>query len=226
MLNGKTKYLFIAVILVLVAFCGYFNYAFNCIYDTMLQEKIIDRQLDTDIVCTQIDKFIENDNDWNSYDYASILSAVAYFMDAAHRSGSYTELFDHNLNGLSKRSPLFEGAPFDPRDYPELIEAVNANESGHVTVSFDKVDVPEHDLHLYFRWIPTDNTLENRLIIITGVSKFSINTAIGDEIIYGAVVLIIITAIFNIGTVIMLCQLGYIRNLRKGSDKWRSRISS
>jgi len=226
MFNDKRKYIFAVAILILIAFCWYFYFAFNHVENLLLHEKIIDRQFDTDLMCTQIDLFVDKSNDWGIYDYTSILSFIVSYMDAISGRSSYAELFNADFDSLSERSVFFTGAPFDLKEHPELIEEIRANETGNITVLFDKEGIPPHELYLYYRWIPTDSMVENRLLIITGVSKYSVNTDIGVEIIFGAVALIIVSAIFIISTVILLCQLGYIRTLRKGTNKWRSKISS
>jgi len=110
--------------------------------------------------------------------------------------------------------------------YPEIVSAIMSRENGTYKLWFDKEGATPHDLYIYYRWIPTDKSLDNRLLVMIGVSKYSVNTNIGAWITYGALALIIISAIFIIGAVILLCQLGYIYNNREGGGKWRSKTSS
>jgi hypothetical protein len=71
--------------------------------------------------------------------------------------------------------------------------------------------------------VPTDAELDGRLLIMVGVSQFSIDTDIGEWLIWGAVALIVTTSAFIIGTVILLANLGHIYAQRKGADKWRKK---
>jgi len=119
--------------------------------------------------------------------------------------------------GLSDRTPLFDDAPFDPWEYSALVQAVSENERGEITVWFEKEGAIPHRLHLYFRWIPTDETLQNRLLMIVGVSKYSINTGIGSGVTYGAAALIAVSAVFIVGSVVLL---SYVQGMydRKRED--------
>ena len=222
-LNDGRKYLIAIALVILIAFCGFFYYAFAHVNDALLREKIIDRKFDVDLICDQIDHFVELDNDWEEYDYRTTLAYVVAEIDGT--VGTYAELFDKDMNGVSERTPLYEGAPFDPREYPELMEAIRAKERGEMNVLFDKGAAP-HDMNIYFRWVPTDKTLTNRYLVIIGVTQVSVNTTISALLKYGAVALIVVAAIFIIGSVILLCRLGYIYQSRGGTDKWRHLISS
>ena len=221
LLNGFGKYLLPAALFVLAAFCAYFYFALNH-YDTvLLEEKIYDRKFEMNLICDEIDRFAELDNDWGVYDYEHILSYVVEQIDAT--SGTYAELFRHDMSGISNRTPLFYNAPFDPMKYPEIVHAITQNENGEITVWFDQESVEAHDLHLYYRWIPTDKRLNNRLLVMIGVSKYSVSAKISAWITYGAVALIVVSSLFIVTTIILLCQLGYIWMARKGENKWRKK---
>ena len=221
MLSNR-KYLPALAILILAAFCMYFYLSLNNMSDTLLQEKIISRRFDVDLVCDEIDKFVEIDNDWNTYDYETILSYVVTEIDGT--VGTYAELFDGHLNSLSERSPLFKGAPFDPREYPELIDFVKLNESGDMTVWFDKEGITPHDLYIYFRWVPTDKNLSNRLLVMIGVSKFSVDSNISVWVTYGAASLIVVSFVFIVTTVLTIIK--YAPNSGKGDSKCQKKKSS
>jgi len=197
--------LFSAAFIILIAFCAYFNYALAHINDTLLHEKIIDRRFAVDLACDEIDRLVMLRDDWDGFEYVTILSSVAAQIDAT--GGTYCQLFDGGLQSLSDRSPLFDGAPFDPWEYPALVQAVRSNECGEAAVWFDKEGTVPHTLHLYYRWIPTDETVENRLLMVVGVSKFSINAEISSGVTYGAAALIAVSAVFIVGSVVLLCTV-------------------
>lgn len=223
---GYKRYLLAVALFVLVAFCGYFYVAFKHVNHLLLQEKIIDRRFDIDIICDEIDRIIIQNNDWDTYNYKSILASLSSKIDAT--IGTYSELFDDQMNSLSIRKPLFGMAPFVPHNYPALMDAINNHEHGDIEIMFNETTAAAipHKIYIYFRWTPTDKNLKNRMLVIVGVSRFSLNSNIGNDIVYGAVALIIVTAVFILVTVILLCQLGFIYKSRKGEDKWRQKISS
>lgn len=221
---GYKRYLLAAALFVLVAFCGYFYYAFGHVNNVLLNEKIIDRRFDIDIICDEIDRIIEQNKDWDTYNYKSILSSLVTKIDAT--VGTYSELFDEQMKSLSVRRPLFGKAPFAPFNYPQLMDAIQNNEYGDMKIMFNEIGAIPHIIHVYFRWTPTDKSLKNRMLVLVGVSRFSIDSNIGNEIIYGAVALIIVASLFILVCVILLCQLGFIYKSRQGDDKWRQKISS
>ncbi|MCL1964266.1 MAG: hypothetical protein FWF69_04305 [Firmicutes bacterium] len=219
------KYPFLMVFLVLIAFCAYFYVARNNMDETLLKEMIADRRVAIDTICDTINRFVEADNDWATYDYVTILSGVVAELDAAR--GVYAELFDTDMHNLSKRWQAFvEDAAFEAEDYPALLQTMRENERGEVTIWFDKPDTPSHDIHIYYRWVPTNKALEGRLLIVLGVSKYAINHNISSWITYGAAALIAVTAVLMLGAVMLLCRLGYIYQQRGGADKWRRKIFS
>ena len=105
-----------------------------------------------------------------------------------------------------------------------LAAAIRSNERGEMVIRFDKEGIPPHDLYLFYRWVPTDKNYSGRLLVMTGVSKYSINTKINDWISYGAIALIIVSAIFIISTVMLIYRLGYIN--KEVGETWKNKISS
>jgi len=203
MFNKKNRYLLAAALLVLVLFCVYFAYALST---AMVQEKFTDRKLEADLICDEIDDFLILDNDWGSYDYQSVLSKMVSQIDATVTS--YAELFDEGLASVSVRTPLFNERPFDPKDYPGFLEAIGHNERGDIAISVGGGGgAPAYTQYMYFRWVPTDKTLSNRMLVVVGVSKYSLNNGIPPLIEYGAVALIIVSSIFIIGATILFCKL-------------------
>jgi len=152
--------------------------------------------------------------DWDAFEYAEVLSNVATQIDAT--GGTYCQLFDWSLMGLSDRTPLFDGAPFDPFEYPAIVQAVRENESGEASVWFEGKGIVPHRMHLYYRWVPTDGTLQNRLLMIVGVSKFSVNTGISSGVTYGAAALIAVSAVFIVGSVVLWSTVQGMRGRERG----------
>ncbi|MCL1859574.1 MAG: hypothetical protein FWF92_10135 [Oscillospiraceae bacterium] len=212
MLKGWRKYLFAAALAVLAAFCGYFYFAIEHVNDMLMQEKIIDKRFDVDLICDEIDRFVELENNWEVHNYGKILSGVIMQMDST--DGIYAELFDENLESISKYEQQTSVSDdnsfnFNIESYPEFIREVKTNESGEIWVCFDKDGTDAHDFYIYYRWVPTDKNLSGRFLAVIGVSKYSVNTGISSWITYGAVSLIIISAVFIVSTVTLLCRRKY-----------------
>jgi len=202
----KHGYVFAVALMILVLFCGYFAYSFSAVNTALMQEKLIDRTFETNLICSEIDYLISKENDWGIYDYQSFLSQMISQIDATVTS--YAELFDENLNNLSVRSPLFKEKPFDPKNYPELLQAVEQNERGEIIIDIEQGNgISAYTNFVYYRWVPTDKALSNRMLVLVGVSKHSVDTEIPALIEYGAIALIIVSSIFIIGATILFCRL-------------------
>ena len=216
----------IAVVLlaILAALCVYFSQARSRMNETLLQEKVIARRDEINLVCDMVDRFVERDNDWGQYDYEKTMSDAMSQIDSTGGSGTYAELFDSDLSGVSDRSFRFEGVRFNPLDYPGVIETVLSNEHGEFEIRFDGLGAPAHTLHMYFRWVPTDKSLEGRLLVMVGVSKFSVDTTISAWITYGVIILIIVYAIFALNYIFR--QLGHKRPYEGGADTCLKSMSS
>jgi len=74
MFNSKSKYLFLLPIIIMIAFSAFFSRVITEINSELLHEKMIEKRLSIDLIDSQIDKFIEQDADWQEYDYVSIIA--------------------------------------------------------------------------------------------------------------------------------------------------------
>ena len=206
MFNDKRKCLLAGAGLILIMFCGYFYFAFKQMDKAILKEKISDKQFYIDLICDSIDAVVEKEGNWDNYDYDSILHRAVLKIDSA--KGIYAGLFDSNLNSLTEEYRTFEEVPFDPKDYPGVIEDIKNNIRGEAVVFFNKEGVSNpYDMHLYYRWVPTDKKYNNKLLIIVGVSKYSIDASIEDWVTYGAGVLIIVSLIFVAWAIVLYAGL-------------------
>ena len=218
MFNSKWKYLFLLPILLMIAFSVFFSILMDEIGNAILHEKMVEKRLNIDLIDSQIDRFIELDEDWDTYDYVSILAYDMQKLDEMPLT--FAALYDFELNNISARSPSYESKPFDPMSYEEFVIAVNNNERGDLIVPFAPPDSEERDMLIYFRWVPTDTTLEKRLLTVVAISRYSVDTPLANWIVYGTVTLILITTLLNLALVAVLCNLGtvYPNRIRR---KWR-----
>ena len=219
MFNSKSKYLFLLPILIMIVFSAFFSRLITEVKSELLHEKMIEKRFSIDLIDSQIDKFIEQDADWQKYDYGIILAYSMQNIDNIPLT--FAALYDDELNNVSERAPSYASASFDPMGYEEFIEAVRQNERGDLVLPYAPPESEERDMLVYFRWVPTDTALESRLLTVVAISHYSITTQLADWVTYGSVALIAITTLLNLSLVAFLCQLGHIYVQRHGKIKWR-----
>ena len=183
-----------AVVAVLVIF----NLISDGIDDMLLAEKLVEKQLEIDLIAEQTDLSIKKDNDWErAHDhYVNNIMISLELLDRVEMT--YAAVFDENLQNLSARSPSYEGSPFEPNVYPAYVEMVKANESGFFVVPFTPPGSAERDMHLHFQWLPSDTSLPNRLLAVVAISKYTINTKVSTWVQRTAVLLVVALLAFAI----------------------------
>jgi len=189
-----------------IAFVVYLSVAISHANDVLIQEKIIDRRFEVDLIADKIDDMVDVKDDWYTYNYIELLTSIVERIDAT--GGTYAEIMDADFNTVSARHPL-RGVTFKPLAHPEVVDAIQGNERGALTVRFEDGVHPlqPHDIHLYYRWVPTDTTLTHRLLVIIGVSRYSIDTTFSDWITWGALVLLLITSVYMIWASMLFYRL-------------------
>jgi len=221
--SGRRKYLFVIAMLVLVAFCFYFSYAFKSVEATLVKNQAWEKQQDVSLLCGVVDRLIEIDEAMSpGYGYGEVLQFAVEYIEANYTS-TFAQVFDDRLNPLTPLSPgVGGGQKHNPLDYPQFVAAVKNNESGSLVYWYQTEQAGGRYIHMYFRWVPTDVSHNSRYLVAVGISKYTVKESLDPKVTYGAVALIIVAAVFIIATVVMLCRLGYVYDLREG-DKWRAR---
>ena len=144
----------------------------------LLTEKLIEKRFEIALVAEQIDSHIEDTGDW-AEEYERYLNTVLISIEMLDKVDmTYAAVFDEQLQNLSARSPSYEGSPFEPTEYPEFIEAVHSSESGDLTMLFTPPGAQTRPMYLHYRWLPSDAALPNRILLVTAISRFSINARI------------------------------------------------
>ena len=172
--------------LIFMVFVYYNIFALNLSY-YFLHEKIKDRQMMIDLICDIAD------NDGNRESLTEIINEIDSYGD----KGTYCELFDKDLNGLSDRTPHFSSFQFNPLVYSDFLRDVKINNRGKSELILNDKNIPDHVIYMYFRWIYRDT--DEPLLIVIGVSKFSVETDIDGWLKTGAW---LIAAAFSITGVI------------------------
>jgi hypothetical protein len=194
-MSRKTITLIIAPLLIIaVAFGAYFRTVLRETSNALLAEKVVEKQIDLDLLCFQLDKFIELDNDWGVYDYAAIMTHSLEYLDELPHT--FAALYDKDMNLLTSRTS--ESAPFDPLTSEQFIEDAEANETGNLIISYNSTPTEVRDMHVYFRWVPTDTSLDGRFLTVVAISKVAVTTPTLNWAWGGAVALILLTLATNI----------------------------
>ena len=215
------RYLLLLPIVIAVLACVYFQNAIISINDTLLAEKLTEKQLELDLICNQVDMLIARDDDWERYNYEAMLEDSITLLDGLPMT--YAAIFSQDLENLGARSPSYQEAfePFAASEY--LVEAVLSNEQGHAVIPFTPAESVERDMHLYYRWVPTDQSLNNRYLVMVAISRFSITNQVAEWVTKGAIVLISTVTVFNIIMVMLIAKLGWVYQARAG-DKYRKEL--
>ena len=80
--------------------------------------------------------------------------------------------FDGAYGLITER--VYETSPFEPFDFAQFVEAVTLNDYGFMMIHYAPEDQGARDLHVYYRWMPSHAPREERLLVVGGVSKYSI----------------------------------------------------
>jgi len=204
------KYLLLIPLVVSLIMLTFFSVANEEIAKELCEQKYNGIKMSLYTIATQIDRFVEEDDDWGAYDYLSLLKPMIEEIDAGKMI--YAELFDHNLVSLSDRKFEIASDFFDPRAYDEFLLAVEEKDSGELGVIFDNGVRPPFKEHLYFRKMPAGNH-ENKYIAVVGVNRYSAVKSVEPWVMWGAIGIVAMT---------VLLQLWMIFNITKLADSERA----
>ena len=164
-----------------------------------LSEKVFDRRMEIDLICDMAESGGSRDK---------LIESISK-IDAVGGKGTYCEIFNSNLKGLSDRSPYWEEVLFNPLKYEDFRDAVQFSSRGKFDLWYDAKEGGEsHILHIYFRWIFQDT--KEPLLVIVGVSKYSVETDIDSGLDVGMWLIVSSVAIS-----IVLFGISTFRKVRK-----------
>ena len=208
--RNDTKYIALSLAVVAFIIPVVFHMISDGINNMLLAEKLIEKQLAVDLIAEQTDFMVKADDDWERA-YAQYIENIMISMELIDRvEMTYAAVYDENLQNLSARSPSYEGSPFEPAVYPEYTEAVLANESGDLILPFTPPGAKMRDMYVHYQWMPSDASLDNRVLAVVAISKYTINTRISTWVQITAVLLVI--AIFVIVIVLWRRQMAHSLN--------------
>ena len=195
---GETFTKIIILIIVSILIFAVFQFVREGIDRMLLAEKLIEKRLEIALIAEQTDLSIKKDNDWEQAHehYTDNIMVSMELLDRVDMT--YAAVFSENLQNLSARSPSYEGSPFEPNVYPEYVKAVMENESGDLVVPFTPPGSQKRDMYLHYQWMPSDQSLPNRVLAVIAISKYTVNTRISTLVQLTAVLLIITTLVIAI----------------------------
>ncbi|MDR1263745.1 MAG: hypothetical protein LBK46_09705 [Oscillospiraceae bacterium] len=191
-------------LMIVLAFLFMFN--LQEYHQVIYAEKLIEKRLNLDMIANEVDRLIADGRSWQDH-YEFFLETARINMemlDATYMT--YAAVLDADFVNVTYRT-LSESIAFEPADYPEFVEAARNNESGSISLWFESADVAGREMNVYYRWIPSDNTLPDRFLIVDAISAYSVQTRKSMLISYLIAALILVVTVLNCSFVVMLEQM-------------------
>ena len=213
-LNSKTRYLLVVIPFALIlGFAVAYMRLSAQIDASLLHEKFAEKQQSIDLLAAQTDAYIDAD----AIDYEHILAAGMAQIDA--QAYTYAALYDAVLDNISARTPSYSSS-FEPLEDDTFRDTVMHSESGSYIMPYKPPDDVVRDMHIYYRWIPSDSTSGNRYVAIVAVSQYSVESTLPVGVWVLPIVLCGATTLVITAAVWLLRYLGEIYVSRNG-QKWR-----
>ena len=202
---GRLKYLFLIPVALMIGFSYFYTYVINAIDQQTLGEKMVEKRLEIELISSIIENYVERDQDWSRYDYPGDINVMIEKLD--EMDAVFAAQYDGQLQLLSRRIVDHDHEPFNPMLFPGFADIVRQNERGELEYPYDngKWTSP---MQLYYQWLPSDTSYENRSLLIIGATQDSIVTKQEVWLTVGIVVQIAITFIANVAFVVLLCYVG------------------
>ena len=164
----------------------------------LLEEKLIEKRFEIALVAKQADNLTAETGDWESA-HARYLNTILLNIEMLDQVDmTYAAVFDEQLQNLSARSPSYEGSPFEPAGHSEFVEAVRASEIGDLVMPFTPPGSQMRPMYLHYRWAPSDKALSNRVLLVTAISKFSLNARISTWVQISTIVLVLLSFVMTL----------------------------
>ncbi|MDR2656776.1 MAG: hypothetical protein LBB86_03005 [Oscillospiraceae bacterium] len=188
-------------LMIVLAFLFMFN--LQDYQQAIYSEKLIEKRLNLDMIANEVDRLIADGRSWQGH-YEFFLDTARINMemlDATYMT--YAAVLDADLVNVTYRT-LSESAAFEPANYQEFVEAVRSNDAGSISLWFEGEDIVGREMNVYYRWIPSDNTLPGRFLIVDAISAYSVQATKSMLISYLIAALILIVTVLNCSFVVML----------------------
>jgi|GEM_PF-4339343 len=176
-----------------------FSLISNGIESMLLNEKVIEKHFQIDMIAEQTQHLIDKGIGWieeHDYHVDTILSSMEKI---DQQDMTYAAVFDEDLQNVSARSPSYEGSAFEPTASSAFVQAIGENESGNFVLPFKPKNSDERAMYIYYRWMPSGDTQTNRALAVVAISKYTVNTRIAEWVQVAAVCLaiaVVVVALF------------------------------
>ena len=212
-LKSNKKYLLLIPLVVSLIMLTFFSTA----YDEIVREKHSQQyhsiQISVNLVASQIDRFVAENDDWATYDYVSVMEPMIEAIDALPMV--YAELFDHDLNPLSTRIVEDSPKPFSLFEYPECVSAIKESvDHGELIVEFDDGTHQPYDMYLYFKKVPSGG-FDNKCVVVIGLGKYAIEDNFAPWLVWGVMGLVSVTLVLQIWMILYISKLSDAERLAK-----------
>jgi len=193
----------LGALIILIGFAVYFQVARTHLSDALLHEKVVAVKNDVNYIGTILDYLVKRDGNWSKEKYQDVLAFTTQQLDAT--PNIYAELLDEQFNTLSERIiPADDRWRFDLKNYPDLIKLLQKENSGEYHVGVRGSDGTVLGVQLCWRWMPADIRHEDRVLLIAGISHYSVSTQLAKGLNYGIIVLFSLSAVFVACSLVML----------------------
>gem|GEM_PF-2897249 len=225
--DKKRKYLVLLPIAFLLFNALYFQYAAGKIGEVMLREKQVEIEDMVNMLADAIEVNAATGGRRNEHFIVSSMESIdriyrvygeAYRLEPDGSLTLITERFQEPINGR-------EQAFFSPLDHAGFAQAVFAQDSGNMVLLFSPEPDIKHEIHIYFRWMPLLTGAEERYLVVSGVSRYSIVTQIPFWVSAGQWANTAVLFALTVWLVTLIARLGHIYDQRMG-EKWRDRRRS
>ena len=198
--NTKRRSLLMGI-LILVGFTVYFPAAKEHVSQSLLHEKVVEVGHYIQYVCNTFD-FMADEYGLGNEKYRACLAFLVTEVDTTQNT--YAELMDDQFNTISTRvHDKGDYLGFDPRKYPEFMEAVRKSEYGNEEVIYAPPGRGPLTLFLQWRWVPTGD-YEDKTLLIIGISQSSVDTQFANWLIYGIIALFVVTTVYIVWCIMVL----------------------
>ncbi|GHU77542.1 hypothetical protein AGMMS49992_25750 [Clostridia bacterium] len=151
------------------------------------------RKLAVDTLVSEIDAYVSNDDDWETFDYAKLLEQPVSVLDNFPHSSIV--LYDQYMNLLSNHVIPHDANIIEPIDEPTVMAAVRSDTYGHeVVVSADPLGNSSDYTYYYFRWIPSNERYAHRHVLITAMNMQTITADAPSRALLGWSVRLLVAA--------------------------------
>ena len=173
-LSGKlSKFLVLMPVIFLILNACYFMYASKEIQNALLREKYDEAVGLVEMLSSAVEANTERI--W--LDHEQNIRDSVEFMDRLYQvyAGAY-KLVDDEPVLITER--FYETSIFEPFDFIEFTDAVMTQDSGSLIIGYTPKEHIYRELHLYFKYMPLYSPPNERYLVIAGVSKYSVTSAI------------------------------------------------